>query len=240
VRAAAADGLLSIGEVLEILQTDFADVSVSKIRFLESEDLITPVRTSSGYRKFSHADVERLRYILQAQRDRYLPLKVIRSELDAMDRGLEPVAGEGPQLRVPRALVAAAEDPESAGAQQLQLTREELCRESGISDDLLQRIEQYDLVAVNDRGFYDVYALRICSGAHELTEYGIEPRHLRSFKVAADREIGLVGAVVTPYLRRRTPDSASRGHDLARELTSVVLRLHSSLVHRGLAEHLDG
>ena len=239
MRAAAADGLLSIGEVLEILQGDFPDVSVSKIRFLEAEDLITPVRTASGYRKFSHADVDRLRYVLQAQRDRYLPLKVIRTELDAMDRGLAPATGDETVLRVPRAYMAAVDESEPLGARQLQLTREELCRESGISDELLQRIEQYDLVQPNDRGFYDVYALRICSSAHELTEYGIEPRHLRSFKVAADREIGLIGAVVTPYLRRRTPGSASHGHDLARELTSVVLTLHSSLVHRGLAEHLD-
>ena len=239
MRAAAADGLLSIGEVLEILQGDFPDVSVSKIRFLEAEDLITPVRTASGYRKFSHADVDRLRYVLQAQRDRYLPLKVIRTELDAMDRGLAPATGDETVLRVPRAYMAAVDESEPLGAHQLQLTREELCRESGISDELLQRIEQYDLVQPNDRGFYDVYALRICSSAHELTEYGIEPRHLRSFKVAADREIGLIGAVVTPYLRRRTPGSASHGHDLARELTSVVLTLHSSLVHRGLAEHLD-
>lgn len=240
MRAAAADGLLSIGEVLEILRGDFQDVSVSKIRFLESEELITPVRTSSGYRKFSHADVERLRYILQAQRDRYLPLKVIRTELEAMDRGLEPVRGDASQLRVPRALVSAAADGDMVGAERLQLTREELCRESGISDDLLGRIEQYGLVSPGERGFYDVYALRICTSAHELTEYGIEPRHLRSFKVAADREIGLVGAVVTPYLHRRTPDSASRGHDLARELTGLVLRLHTNLVHRGLADHLDG
>lgn len=239
MRAAAADGLLSIGEVLEQLRHEFPDVSVSKIRFLETEDLISPVRTPSGYRKFSHADVERLRYILQAQRDRYLPLKVIRTELDALDRGLEPSRTDDTVLRVPRAFVAAGRADTPPAAERLQLTRDELCRESGITDELLKRVEQYDIVQADSRGFYDVFALRICTSAQELMEFGIEPRHLRSFKVAADREIGLVSAVVTPYLRRRESDSQSRAHDMARELTAMVLSLHASLVHRGLKEHLD-
>ena len=88
--AAASDGLLSIGEVLHLLRSDFPDVSISKIRYLEAEDLVEPQRTASGYRKFTRADAERLRYVLRMQRDHYLPLKVIREHLDAIDRGLQP------------------------------------------------------------------------------------------------------------------------------------------------------
>lgn len=242
MKAAAVDGLLSIGEVIDLLKSDFADVSVSKIRFLESEQLLTPVRTSGGYRKFSQADVERLRYILRAQRERYLPLKVIRDELDAIDRGLQPTTSDTQSVRVPRALVVAGaanvEDDDAPGAT-LRLTREELLRESGLSESLLQTIEQYGLVEVQDDGHYDIHALRVCACAYELTEFGIEARHLRQFKVAADREVGLVSAAVTPYLKRSNPGSRPRAHDMAREVAGLILRLHASLLQSGLNAHLD-
>jgi len=238
MKAAAADGLLSIGDVLQALRDDFPDVSISKIRFLESEQLVTPVRTSSGYRKFSQADVERLRYILQAQRERYLPLRVIREELDAIDRGLQPTTSQVRTLRVPRALVAAP-DGEGDHATTVKLTREELLRESGLSDSVLSTIEQYGLVAAQVSGHYDIHALRVCACAFELTEFGIEPRHLRQFKVAADREVGLVSAAVAPYLKRTDAESRPRAHDMAREVASLVLRLHSSLLQTGLNEQLD-
>lgn len=243
MKPAAVDGLLGIGEVLDQLRHEFPDVSVSKIRFLETEELVMPLRTASGYRKFSHADVKRLRYVLNAQRERYLPLKVIREELDAMDRGLEPMNKESHGVRVPRALVTANPlgdfENTSTNQQQLRLTRDELCRESGINEELLKKLEQYDLVSSDDEGFFDIFALRICSCAFELTGFGIEPRHLRSFKVAADREIGLVEAVITPYLHRTAPGSHSRAQDLSREVASLALKLHASLIQTGLKSHLD-
>jgi len=242
MKAAAVDGLLSIGEVIDSLRSEFPDVSVSKIRFLESEQLLTPVRTSSGYRKFSQAHVERLRYILRAQRERYLPLKVIREELEAIDRGLQPTTGEARAVRVPRALVVAggvqSDDDDVHGAT-LRLTRDELLRESGLSEALLQTIEQYGLVQKQDDGHYDIHALRVCACAFELTEFGIEARHLRQFKVAADREVGLVSAAVTPYMKKSNPGSRPRAHDMAREVASLILRLHASLLQSGLNAHLE-
>lgn len=241
MKALALDGLLNIGEVIESLRPEFPDVSVSKIRFLETEQLLTPIRTAGGYRKFSQADVERLRYILRAQRERYLPLKVIRDELDAIDRGLQP-ASEGNGVRVPRALVVAggtdSDDDDHRGTT-LRLTRDELLRESGLSEELLQTIEQYGLVQIQDDGHYDIHALRVCACAFELTEFGIEARHLRQFKVAADREIGLVSAAVTPYLKRGNSGGRPRAHDMAREVAGLVLRLHASLLQSGLNAHLE-
>lgn len=241
VNVARLDGLLGIGEVLQALREEFPDISVSKVRFLESEQLLTPVRTPGGYRKFSQADVERLRYILCAQRDRYLPLRVIRDELDAIDRGLQPTVADTAAVRVPRALVVAADarEAESDVHSGLRVTREELLRDTGIDERLLQTIEQYGLIAVDDDGYFDVHALRICHCAQELTSYGIEPRHLRQFKVAADREAGLVTAAVTPHLRRPGADSRARAQDMAREVAALVLLLHSSLLQSALRDSVD-
>ena len=242
MKAARLEGLHGIGDVLNALREEFPDISVSKVRFLESEQLLTPVRTPGGYRKFSEGDLERLRYILRAQRDRYLPLRVIREELDAIDRGLQPAAAGEPAVRVPRALVLAPAIGDDAGdaTTGLRVTREELLRDTGIEESLLRTIEQYRLVESDDDGYFDVHALRICHCAQELTSYGIEPRHLRQFKVAADREVGLVSAAVTPYLRRPGSHSRSRAQDMAREVAALVLRLHSSVLQSGLRESIDG
>src|SRR5437868_6462948 len=141
---------MSIGEVLAILRPDFADVTISKIRFLESEGLVEPERTASGYRKFSRDDVARLRYVLSAQRDHYLPLRVIKQHLEAIDRGLEPpdTPGGGPQ--VPRALSVAEglPGPEAFGrdSSELRLSRDELVEAAGIDGALLNLVEQFGLV----------------------------------------------------------------------------------------------
>ncbi len=137
--AVASHGLMGIGDVLAALRPEFPDVTISKIRFLESEGLVAPQRTSSGYRKFSHGDVERLRYVLACQRDQYLPLKVIRDHLEAIDRGLEPPTGtDGP--RVPRALVSTDGLPSSdsfrPSASEVRLSRKELLESSGLDDGL--------------------------------------------------------------------------------------------------------
>jgi DNA-binding transcriptional MerR regulator len=231
---------MGIGDVLATLRPDFPDVTISKIRFLESEGLVSPQRTSSGYRKFSHGDVERLRYILACQRDQYLPLKVIREHLEAIDRGLEPpTAGEGP--RVPRALVSTdgMPSPESfrPSASDVRLSRGELLEASGLDEALLAQVESFGLIA--KRGtHYDGESLVIAKTVAEMAAFGIEPRHLRTFKVAADREVGLVEQVVTPLLRQRDPDGQQRADDAIRELASLSVRLHSALVKAGLATEL--
>lgn len=240
--AVASHGLMGIGDVLAALRPEFPDVTISKIRFLESEGLVSPQRTSSGYRKFSHADVERLRYVLACQRDQYLPLKVIRDHLEAIDRGLEPPSGgtgEGP--RVPRALVSTDGLPSSdsfrPSAGDVRLSRKELLESSGLDDGLLGQLEGYGLIT--KRGsHYDGDALSVASTVAEMAAFGIEPRHLRTFKVAADREVGLVEQVVTPLLRQRDPDSQQRAEDTIRQLSALSVRLHASLVKAGLSSEL--
>jgi len=234
---------MSIGEVLSQLRADFPDVTVSKLRFLESEGLVEPSRTPSGYRKFTSADIERLRYILGAQRDQYLPLKVIREHLDAMDRGLEaPVAMGGP--RAPSALVSTDGMPDArsfaANAHEVKLSRAELIAASGASAELLKRLEDFDLVRAMSGGWYDTDALVVAKTVAEMAEFGFEPRHLRAFKTAADREAGLVEQSVAPLTGRRDPQSGERAGEVARELAALSVRLHAALVRRALPSSLRG
>lgn len=235
---AASRAFMSIGEVLTQLRGDFPDVTISKIRFLEAEGLVEPERTASGYRKFSRDDLQRLRYVLAAQRDHYLPLRVIKQHLEALDRGLEPPepGGEGP--RVPAATMTAVglPGPEAFGREgaDLRMSREELLRESSGSEDQLEQIEQYGLVSQRQGGFYDGDALVIMKAVVDLARFGIEARHLRAFKTAADREIGLVEQVVAPLARQRNPEARARADEVARELAALSVRLHSTLVKAGL------
>ena len=211
-----ARAYLSIGEVLSKLRAEFSDITISKIRFLESEGLIEPQRTPSGYRKFTNADLERLRFVLLAQRDQYLPLKVIKENLDAMDRGLVPAKSIGavatPRLASQDGVLTA---DQFASNNDLRLTRSELLAASNLSDDQLTEIESYGLIAM-------------------ISAYGIGARHLRAFKTAADREIGLVEQVTTPLLRQKGSEAKARAEEVERELASLSIRLHASLVRAGL------
>lgn len=235
---------MSIGEVLGALRPDFPDVTISKIRFLESEGLIEPERTPSGYRKFSHDDVARLRYVLAAQRDNYLPLRVIKAHLEAIDRGLEPPATPGGGPQVPRALAVAVADglpgPETFAREstELRLSREELIDAAAIDGDQLALIEQFGLVSARPGGFYDGDALVIAKTVAEMSRFGLEPRHLRAFRAAADREVGLVEQVVAPLVRQRNPESRGRAEETARELGALSVRLHAMLVKAGLRPQL--
>jgi DNA-binding transcriptional MerR regulator len=233
---------MSIGEVLAALRPEFPDVTISKIRFLESEGLIEPERTPSGYRKFSRDDIARLRYVLTAQRDNYLPLRVIKSHLEAIDRGLEPPATPGGGPQVPRALVSADGLPDAAAfhrdASELRLSRAELCDAAGVTDDQLTAMEQYGLVTARPGGYYDGDALVIAKTVAELQGFGVEPRHLRAFRSAADREVGLVEQVVAPLVRQRNPEARGRADEVARELAALSVRLHAALVKAGLRPQL--
>lgn len=231
-----ARAYLSIGEVLTKLRGDFADITISKIRFLESEGLIEPQRTPSGYRKFTNIDLERLRYVLLAQRDQYLPLRVIKENLDALDRGLEPT----PQgIAVPRVNIGIATidgeiAPSTFGEQsEMRLSREELISASGITDAQLVELESFGLVILRGR-HYDSDALSITKAVAEMAAFGIEARHLRSFKTAADREIGLIEQVITPLTRQKSTEAKARAQEVQKEIASLSVRLHSSLVRSGL------
>lgn len=231
-----ARAYLSIGEVLTKLRGDFPDITISKIRFLESEGLIEPQRTPSGYRKFTSNDLDRLRYVLLAQRDQYLPLKVIKDNLDALDRGLVPT----PQgTAVPRPTLGLATidgeiAPSTFGEQsEMRLSRDELINASGISDSQLLELESFGLITLRGR-HYDGDALSVAKAVAEMASFGIEARHLRSFKTAADREIGLIEQVITPFTRQKSTEAKARAEEVQREIAALSVRLHASLVRSGL------
>lgn len=232
---AGARNRVSIGEVIAELADDFPGLSISKIRFLEAEGLVEPERTSSGYRKFSRADVDRLRYVLTAQRDHYLPLKVIREHLDAMDRGLAPpplVAGEPQVPDTARGPESSGPPPSSFTADRgrLRLSRAELAQGAGIDDALLRELEENRLVEASAGGHYDADALDVATVAGELAAYGIGPRHLRTFRLAADRDVGTIEGIVSTVRRGREPDAAARAEQATGELASLMVRFYGAVL----------
>jgi len=237
------DGL-SIGAVLAQLRADFPDVTISKIRFLEAEGLVRPGRTPSGYRQFAAADVERLKFVLAAQRDHYLPLKVIKEHLEAADSP----AGSAVSLPAPPRRLVSIETPgdERAGCTgppaavdfapgpERRLTREELLEQAGIDTGTLTELLQYGLVRPGAAGFFDPDAVGVARTVKAMTEFGIEPRHLRAFRAAADREVGLLEQIVTPVYRHRDPEARARADELVREVAALSVTLHTLLVKAGI------
>ncbi|MGH8828423.1 MAG: transcriptional regulator FtsR [Jiangellaceae bacterium] len=218
----------SIGEVLAQLRPDFPDVSISKIRFLETEGLVEPQRSPSGYRRFSADDVARLRYVLTVQRDHYLPLRVIKEQLEALDRGMELVgAGERPVTPY----TAAGKNSETPD---VALSRTTLAEAAGITEELLTQLESFGLIAANRHGTYDSDALFVARTVGELAGYGLEPRHLRAVRSAAEREVGLVEQVVMPVLRQRSADARGRAEETASEVARLTTRLHAAFVEAGV------
>ena len=229
---------MNIGEVLDRLRPDFPGVTIPKIRFLEDKGLIKPERTPAGYRKFTTEDVDRLRYILTMQRDHYLPLKIIGEHLEAIDRGMEPPPIDSVVPTVPQ--VALASDglpsPESFRRRDdLRLSRKELIKVAGISEELLSELEQYGLIKARaGTGHFDSDALVVAKTAAELAAYGFEPRHLRAFKTAADREVGLVEQVVAPQKGGRDAAAKARAEETVSEIAALSVRLHATLVKIGV------
>ena len=231
--AAADTGLMSIGTVLTVLRDEFPEVTISKIRFLESEGLIEPQRTPSGYRKFSPADVERLGHVLRMQRDHYLPLKVIREHLDAMERGeAAPLPTVGRQ-RDGEVVLEPVEGPTAA-----RIGRAELMAAAGIGEQELDEWESYGLIAPLSDGVYDAEAVTVAGLVLELGRFGIEPRHLRAMKAAADREAGLVDQVVAPLKRHRNPQTRAHAEARTKELAGLTVKLHAALVQTALGVRL--
>lgn len=237
MRAAVAvsqESLLSIGDVLGLLKQDFPDVTISKIRFLESEGLVLPQRTASGYRKFAPADVQRLRYILGMQRDQYLPLRVIKDHLDAIDRGLQPptASGQPPRPLVSMDSLVRAED--FSASKPVRMTKAEIAEAANVDAAVVDEIESFGLLNAVD-GYFSSDDLTVMRAVGALLAFGIEPRHLRGFKAAADREIGLVQQVVTP-LAKSKGDGAERAGEAAREIAALSVALHSALVRSGIQD----
>ncbi|HEY4724358.1 MAG TPA: MerR family transcriptional regulator [Actinomycetota bacterium] len=288
---------MSIGEVLGILKPEFPDITVSKIRFLEGAGLVQPERSASGYRKFSEDDVARLRFVLRAQRDQYLPLRVIRQRLADLEQvgGLaakgappgDPRAGPdvgtggaaappgagpgaGPGGVAPGAGAAAAATAAgatgaggAAGAaaqpawtaggvfggaspSDAQFTRDELCRAAGATVEQLLALESFGLVSARgsgERGAWyggdDLILLRL---ARELGDYGLEARHLRMYKLFAEREAALFEQVVAPLVRQRNPEARARARDTIDALAQLGGRMRDlalrSAIH-GLADTRD-
>jgi DNA-binding transcriptional MerR regulator len=281
---------VSIGDVLDQLRPEFDDITISKIRFLESQGLIDPERTPSGYRKFYPSDVERLRFILREQREHFLPLKVIKERLAEMDSGAvavprsgntaepdaaeaaesQPAAKAKPKKRRGKAAAAeplfettrrAAESdaartmtesvqddtsPDVYGLAQTEviLTRTELAKAAGITDEELGHLEEYGLVTPahtsRDRVLFDEDALAIARVASSFMRHGIEARHLRMYRAFAEREAGLYEQVLLPYVRQRNPEAQARTRDTLGELSGLGRQLRTALLRQAIRRSLSG
>ncbi len=267
---------LSIGEVLALLHDEFPDVTISKIRFLESQGLIDPERTPSGYRKFYDGDVERLRFILHEQKEHFLPLKVIKDRLDSGEPGVDdngngggayepndadpddeaaaatapsataPAAAADPDItaeRVPIWMVrnqAPASRPSSGGTT---YTFEEVAASAGIAVEELKEVERFGLVighAVGGATFYDEHAVAAARTAGEFLRYGVEPRHLRLYRNAADREAGLIEQVIMPWVKQRNPQSRAQARTTLEALARLGGELREAVLRQSLRPYGDG
>jgi hypothetical protein len=249
-------GYLSISEVLAELRADFPDVSVSKIRFLETEGLIAPARSASGYRRFCSQDVDRLRFVLAAQRDQYLPLRVIREQLARLDQqaagrpeapGQAGAAGGSPAAVMPPGAGHRPErhagqpgayglppDPRSGSAAPT-LSRRELVEAAGVNEALVTELETFGLIQRTGRQ-YPAEALEVVRTAKALTAFGVEARHLRAVRAAAERETTMIESLVAPILRQRGAGARELAARTARDCAALVLRLHCALVEGTLTE----
>lgn len=253
---------LSIGEVLALLQEEFPDVTISKIRFLESQGLIDPERTPSGYRKFYDNDIERLRWILREQKDNFLPLRVIKDRLAAVGphgvpeppEPLEPPPAEG-LLPFGAADVAEGDgaeapiapgtpgDPLDTGASGASFTLEELAAASGLGIDAVTELEQYGLLtgrAVGRVTYYDEEALVVARLAAGFLRYGAEARHLRMYRNAADREAGLFEQVVLPMLKQRNPVARRHARESLVDLARLGEGLRAAMLRAALRQYTEG
>ncbi|MEY8565548.1 MerR family transcriptional regulator [Corynebacteriaceae bacterium 7-707] len=214
----------SIGDVLKQLQADFPDVTVSKIRFLEAEGLVTPQRSKSGYRRFSPEDISRLRYILANQRDSFLPLKVIKEQLEAMDSGkVTPVDA--------RRSVAGTVTPEQfRQATVRRLTRADVASRAGVEDSFIASLVKISLITPDAAGFFSVDDVDVVRIAAKMGEYGIDNRHLKTLATQAQRQADLVNQVAGPLAHGRDENARERSAELSREVSALVVSLHAALI----------
>lgn len=244
---------LSIGEVLTLLQADFPDVSISKIRFLESRGLIDPERTPSGYRKFYDPDIDRLRWILTEQRDSFLPLRVIREKLDRGEDRLGSPSQQPPDLDLENELMAGDAtkvkgDNEGdasvfdSGPTTLTLTIEELASATGLTQDELDSLETYGLIQGRSLGpatYYDGEALAVAKLAAGFKAYGVEARHLRMFRTAAEREAAVYEQVVMPLVKQRNPSARRLSRDQLEEMVRLGTQIRGAMIRQALRPHIS-
>jgi DNA-binding transcriptional MerR regulator len=210
----AADGAMTIGAVCELLRADFPSISISKIRYLEDQKLIAPKRTAGGYRLYSPLEVERLRTILRLQRDEFLPLRVIRQELESSTTGAFSVANQAKQLK--RAQLA-----EPAPTRRYEA--DEILATTGAQPGLLKALEEYGLVGRGEG--YDETDREVVQTALELSSYGVEPRHLRIFRVAAEREAGLLEQLLAVGMRSRNPERRREALEALESLAALAAHM---------------
>ncbi len=260
---------LSIGEVLDLLKVDFPDVTISKIRFLESQGLVDPERTPSGYRKFYEGDVERLRWILRQQREHFLPLKVIKDRLERdgdsflldpggasesaeagrsneIDEGDGPDGDDGaaPPVAPPPA-PRPGNDAETltSGMSSASFTREELSRASGCDEAALVDLERYGLLngkPVGGTSYFDEESLIVARLAAAFARHGVEARHLRMYKTAAEREAGFFEQVVLPMVKQRNPVARRQSIETLADLVRLGEGLRGSMLRQALRPYTDG
>ncbi|PZR52832.1 transcriptional regulator [Xylanimonas oleitrophica] len=218
---------MRISDVLATLEPEFGTISHSKLRFLEEQGLIHPVRTPSGYRQYSPADVERLRFVLTEQRDSYLPLKVIKERLAEMDAG-EPAPGPAPRL-------AGGTGVGSDGSRR-RWTVTSVAEATGVEEPFVEALVQAGLLHPAVGGGLDAGAPDVVRAAAQLAQYGIEPRHLRTLRTSADRHVALVDQLVAPYRSQQTPSARAHAASLASEVGELLVRLHTGWVRRGISD----
>jgi DNA-binding transcriptional MerR regulator len=230
--AMAARSYLSIGEVLISLKTEFPDITISKIRFLEGEGLIEPERTASGYRKFYDADVDRLRHILKMQRDEYLPLKVIKERLARQDAGTEP-----PEPIEPISEEEIVEPPTG-----LQMSEDEMSAATGVDRERIQELEKFGILCshgLDGNRYFDGDDYIVLSIVKDLFKYGVEPRHLTMYRHFAEREASLFEAIILPMLRQRNPDARRAATESLTELARLARKLKQALLRSNLRQYLQ-
>jgi DNA-binding transcriptional MerR regulator len=229
----------SIGEVLVAVKTEFPDITISKIRFLESEGLITPERTPSGYRKFYSDDVDRLKSILRMQRDEYLPLKVIKERLARSDAGEET---DGLDLDASMDGDGAAASEELAEAPTgLQMSLEEMSAATGVDRERIKELESFGIVCTHGpegARYYDGDDYIVLSIVKDFLRHGIEPRHLTMYKHFADRESSFFEALVAPTLRQRNPDARRAATQTLTDLSLTSRKFKQALLRNALRDHL--
>ncbi len=253
---------LSIGEVLALLHDEFPDVTISKIRFLESQGLIDPERTPSGYRKFYDGDVERLRFILHEQKEHFLPLKVIKDRLDSGEPAIDDNGNNG-MAHNEEADDPPAEPPEPAAPAEERVpiwmvrtpstapparpvstySFDEVATAAGITADELREVERFGLVigrAVGGDTLYDEHAVVAARTAAEFLRYGIEPRHLRLYRNSADREAGLIEQVIMPWVKQRNPQSRAQARTSLEDLARLGAELREAILRQSLRPYIDG
>ena len=228
----------SIGEVLVAIKTEFPDITISKIRFLEAEGLIDPERTPSGYRKFYDEDVDRLRMILRLQRDEYLPLKVIKDRLFETD-ALDGQGGGGGPIEP----VAPEPDEELAEAPTgLQMSIEEMSAATGIDRERIRELESFGLVkehGPDGARYFDGDDYIVLSIVKDFFRYGVEPRHLTMYKHFEEREAAFFETIVAPMMRQRNPDARKAASQSLAELSKISRKFKQALLRTNIRDHIQ-